>query len=312
MTDTLRSYLALAFGILCIGFSAIFVRWADAPGPVAAFYRMSITALVLAIPFIRHRRRQARKASALPLTREEVVVALVGGLFFASDLVFWNTGILISGATNPTLMGNTAPLWVGLGALIFFREELPGIFWVGLTMAMAGAALVLGLDVLADFSLGLGTLFGLIAGIFYGGYFLITQRGRRTMDTLTYFWLAAFSASILLFIATRVLDQPLLGYSRFTYLNFLAMGLLVQVSGQFSFSYALGYLPASAVAPVGMAQPVATAILAWPLLGETISPLQAVGGVTVLAGVFIVQRSRVPASVGKPVEHRAPTYDSIE
>ena len=288
-----RAYLALIFGVLCIGFSAIFVRWANAPGAVTGFYRMAIAVLIQALPFYRRMQEKNSPHRWRKLPRREVIVALAGGVFFAGDLIFWNTGILISGATNPTLMGNTAPLWVGLGALIFFREKLPAAFWLGLVLAMAGAMLILGLDVLQGFSLGLGTLLGLVAGIFYGGYFLLTQRGREKLDALTYFWIAAAAATVLLLLAAVALRQPLTGYSSFTYVNFLAMGLVVQVFGQFAFSYALGYLPASVVAPAGLGQPVVTALLAGPLLGERVTLLQAVGGAAVLTGVYIVHRSRL-------------------
>jgi len=36
------AYLALIGGILCIAWSAIFVRWTDIPGPASAFYRLLI------------------------------------------------------------------------------------------------------------------------------------------------------------------------------------------------------------------------------------------------------------------------------
>lgn len=292
MNDSLRAYLFLGFGILCIGFSAIFVRWANAPGAVTGFYRMAVAVLILAFPFYR-RQQGARPAAPWRLPRREVAIALLGGAFFAGDLLFWNTGILLGGATNPTLMGNTAPVWVGLGAMLFFKERLPLRFWTGLLLAIAGAALILGLDVIQSFSLGLGTFFGLIAGVFYGGYFLLTQRGRQQLDALTYFWIAAVAATALLFVGALLLGQPLLGYTPFTYLNFLALGLVVQVFGQFAFSYALGYLPASVVAPAGLGQPVVTAILAWPLLGEAITSLQGLGGAAVLGGVYLVHRSRL-------------------
>jgi drug/metabolite transporter (DMT)-like permease len=286
MTDSLRAYLALAFGLICIGFSAIFVSWANAPGAVTGFYRMAVTVVVLALPF----RRRLRGRPSLP--RREVLIALAGGLFFASDLIFWNTGVLLGGATNPTLMGNTAPIWVGLGALVFFRERLPAAFWLGLVVAMAGAAVILGLDVERGLASGLGTLFGLIAGMFYGGYFLVTQRSRQRLDALSNFWISAAGSTVVLVLAALILRQPLAGYSEFTYLNFLALGLVVQVGGQFAFSYALGFLPASVVSPVGLGQPVATALLAWPLLGEQITITQALGGLAVLAGVYVVHRSR--------------------
>lgn len=292
MSETVRAYLILIFGVICIGFSAIFVKWAAAPGAVAGFYRMVVASIILA-PFFLRRQQQKGRESALGLPRRECVIALIGGLFFAIELVLWNTGVLVGEATNPTLMGNLAPIWVGLGALLFFREKLPALFWIGLAIAVAGAALIVGLDVLEGFSLGLGTLFGVGASFFYGGYFLITQRGRQELDALSYTWIAAGSSAIALLVAAWILEQPLTGYSSLTYLNLVALGLVVQVFGQFSFSYALGYLPASVVAPAGLGQPIITALLAWPLLGESVGPLQALGGLAVIAGVYTVHRSRL-------------------
>jgi drug/metabolite transporter (DMT)-like permease len=56
-------------------------------------------------------------------------------------------------------------------------------------------------------------------------------------------------------------------------------------------NYALGYLPATLVSPTLLAQPVLTALLAGPLLGEQIGSWQAVAGLGVLAGILIVHRS---------------------
>lgn len=286
MSDSLRAYLALLFGLVCLGFSAIFVSWANAPGAVTGFYRMAVTVLVLALPFA----RRLRGRPALP--RRELAIAVAGGLFFAGDLLFWNTGVLLGGATNPTLLGNTAPIWVALGALLFFHERLSPAFWAGLLIAIAGAIIILGVGAERGPAPGLGTLFGLVSGFFYGAYFLVTQRSRQRLDALTNFWLGAAGATLLLFAASLLLDQPLTGYASTTYLNFLALGLVVQVGGQFAFSYALGYLPASIVSPAGLGQPVVTALLAWPLLGEQLTAVQALGGLAVLTGIYIVHRSR--------------------
>lgn len=282
----LPAYLALGVGILSLGFSAIFVRWADAPGPVASFYRMVVSVILLAWPFY----WRVKTGGSLP--RRGLRFAVLGGLFFAADLAFWSSGVILSGAANPTLLANTAPLWVGLGALFLFRERLDAMFWVGLLLAMAGAVIILGLDSLRAMSFGLGTLFGLFSGFFYGGYYLITQRGRETLDSLTYFWPAAVSSTLGLLVLNLALCQPLTGYSAFTYLNFFALGLVPQVLGYLAINYALGHLPASVVAPTMLGQPVLTAILAGPLLGEILSLWQVVGGIAVLAGVYVVHRSR--------------------
>ena len=286
----IKPYLALTGGIIFLGFSGIFVTWANAPGTVTGFYRMGIAALVLLVPFILRRRGSAK------LPRKEVLVALFGGLLFAFDLFFFNTGVLMSGALNPTLMGNTAPLWVAIGATLIFREKLLTPFWIGLGIAMLGAFIILSVDTIRDFTLGLGTFFGLLAGMFYGGYFLVTERGRRTMDSLSYFWIVVASSSIIMLIVSLIFRQPIFGYSGKTYLSFLGLGLVSQVLGQFSFSYALGFLPASFVAPAGLGQPVVTAILVIPLLGQHLSFLQIIGGTAVLVGIYLVHRSRLPTA----------------
>jgi drug/metabolite transporter (DMT)-like permease len=280
------AYLALAIGIVSVSFSAILVRWANAPGTVASFYRMAVAAVLMAWPF--YRRVSARRS----LPRLGIRVAVLGGVFFAADLAFWASGVVLSGATNPTLLANTAPLWVGLGSLIFFGDRFGVKFWIGLILAMSGAVFILGQDSLRAATFGLGTLFGLIAAIFYGSYFLITQRGRESLDSLTYFWLTALSASLGLLAISLVLRQPLTGYSVLTYLNFLILGVVVQVLGWLTINYAQGYLPAAIVAPTMLAQPVMTALLAGPLLGETLSLWQILGGVAVLSGVYTVHRSQ--------------------
>lgn len=285
MTQSVRAYLALALGLMGLAFSGIFVVWAHAPGAVTGFYRMGIATLVWALPFARQWRNDNK-----PTDWREVGLAVLGGLFFASDLIFWNTGVLISGATTPTLMSNTAPLWVGLGAMFFFREKLGRMFWVGLLIALTGSAIVLGQDALKN--VGLGSLYGLLSGVFYGGFFIVTQRSRQKLDTLISFWWGVFGATIFLGLTAVLLGQPFTGYSSFTYLNFLAIGLIVQVFGQFAISYALGHLPASIISPTLLGQPILTALLAIPFLGESFNRYQVLGGTAVLVGIYIVHTSR--------------------
>ena len=279
-----RAYLALTVGILSISFSAILVRWANAPGAVNGFYRQAIAMIALAWPFFRYVRRHG----APP--RRETLVAAAAGLFFAADLVLWNSGILISGAATPTLMANTAPLWVGLGAMLFFHEHLGGRFWLGLGLAMAGAAAILGADISGH--VGLGAFFGLMAGVFYGGYMLVMQRSRRKLPALPAFWIAGVSATGLLLLTALVRQDPLIGYSLTTWLSFLGLGLVTQVLGQLLVSYSLGALPASIVSPTLLIQPALTVVWAIPLLGEIPTAWHVAGGVALIAGVYLVNRGR--------------------
>jgi drug/metabolite transporter (DMT)-like permease len=284
-TTTLPT-VALSAGLLMLGLSAILVRLAAAPGIISAFYRVTIAVMVICPLYLFRRRGKT------PLGRPALILAALGGIFFAGDLAAWSTGVMLSGATNPTLLANTAPLWVGLGARFIFQERLGRGFWFGLGLSMVGAAIVLGQDALRSFDLGFGTLLGLLAGIFYGSYFLVSQRARQRLDALSYFWLSSLVNSVLLLGLTGLLQEPLLGYSRSTYILLGLLALGPQVFGWLAINYAQGHLPASVVSPTLLGQPVVTAVLAGPMLGESLRPLQVVGGIAVLIGVFVVHRSR--------------------
>ena len=93
-------------------------------------------------------------------------------------------------------------------------------------------------------------------------------------------------------ILCLVTNLDLIGYPASTYVNFLLLGVLVQAAGWMSINYAQGYLPASLVSPTLLSQPVLTAFLAGPLLGEQFTLIEWLGGTAVVVGIIIVHRSR--------------------
>jgi drug/metabolite transporter (DMT)-like permease len=223
----------------------------------------------------------------------------LAGLGSALDHFVWNTSLKYTSAANATLLANTAPLWVALAAWLFFRERTKGLFWLGLALTMGGAVAVMSNDFLHHPVFGWGDLLALAAGIFYAAFFLFSQRSRQHFDTLSHVWICSLSSTLVLLILSVVTGSALTGYSPRTYLIFLAAALLPQLTGYLAMGYALGYLPASIVSPTMLGQPVLTALLAIPLLGETLQTVQWIGGLVVIAGIYLVHRSRevVPQSL---------------
>jgi len=281
----LLPYLALATGILALSFSAMFVRWANAPGPVTGFYRVFLSSLLLTPFFLRDYRAQR------DIHHSNVLYPVLAGLFTAGDFALWNTSVQYTTAANATLLGNTAPLWVALGAWLLFREKLTGRFWLGLGLALAGATLILGTDFFLHPRLGIGDLMAIGTGMFYGGYFLSTQRSRKHFNPLKHLWLMGVSASFGLLLINLALGNPITGFSTQSWLVFFLTAIVSQIIGYFSLTYALGHLPAAVVSPTMIGQPIMTAILAIPLLGEIPTALQVTGGIIALAGIYIVNQA---------------------
>lgn len=279
-------YIALTVGISALSMSAMFVRWADAPGTVTGFYRVLISTVLLTPLFIRQQKKQE------PIDKKYLYFPLVAGIFTAFDFAFWNSSLKYTTAANATLLGNTAPLWVALVALFIFHEKLRGIFWLGLVLALTGAALIMGSDfLLHPATFGLGDLMASGAAVFYAAYQLITQRGRKHIDPFRYIWFVSLSATFGLLVINLVLGYQLVDYSAKTWGIFLVTAIISQMIGYLAISYALGHLPASIVSPTLIGQPVLTTILAIPLLGEIPNKIQWIGGAIALAGIYIVNQS---------------------
>ncbi len=84
----------------------------------------------------------------------------------------------------------------------------------------------------------------------------------------------------------QILPQTTTGW-----INVIALALIAQAAGQSLIAYAMAHLPAT-FSSVGLLwQPVAAALLAWVLIGETMGTLQFAGGLLVLAGIAIARRS---------------------
>ena len=279
----------MALGVLALGFSAIFTRWAAAPGPVTGFYRMGLASVFLA-PFALAGRTHRRSWPTAGIH-----MAALAGLFLAADVALWNTAVNLTSAANAVLFANTAPLWVALAAWLLLREKLNGRFWLALLLTLAGAALVLGTDFFRNPRIGWGDLLALAASLFYAGYFLITQRGREQLPPLPFVWLMGAISALTLLGISLALRLPLVGYPSQTYLAFLGLALVTQVVGYLAMGYALGHLPASLVSPTMVGQLLATALLAIPLLGEFPSLEQWLGGIGVIAGIVLVHRARQAA-----------------
>lgn len=282
-------YAALAVGIVALSLSAMFVRWADAPGPMTGFYRL-LFSTILFLPLFLHRQR-----TSAPLDKRYVWFPLVAGLFTAFDFAFWNSSVKYTTAANATLLGNTAPLWVALVALFIFKEKLRATFWLGLLLALSGAALIVGTDFLTHPTFGIGDLMASAAAIFYASYQLITQRGRVHIDPFRYTWLVGVSATLGMLVMNLALGNSFSGYTTQTWLIFLATAIVSQMIGYLAVSYALGHLPASIVSPTLIGQPILTTLLAIPLLGEIPRPIQWIGGAIALAGIYIVNQAHLQA-----------------
>ena len=286
---------ALMFGIGAVSMAAILVRWANAPATVIGFWRMAFAAVAMLLPFAHAAQSALGKPARAEHNSRYVVLTIVAGFFFALNLAAWNTSAQITTAANVTLLGNLSVVWVSLTAMILFKQKLRRAFWGGLALALIGVTIILGQDLIAHPAFGVGDLFAIAASFAYTVYLLVMERARAGLNALGAWWISTVVCGLTLLGMSVALGASLTAYPLTSFAIFAVMAFVVQIGGFLSLNFAQGHLPAPIVSASLLAQPVLTALLAVPLLGQALAPSQLIGGALVLGGIVTVHKSRISA-----------------
>ena len=277
--------LALLAGATCIAFSPIFVRVSEA-GPIpTAFWRVALAVPVLwLLYFVKPKAKARRYSGKWPLL-------LAAGFAFAGDLAFWHKSIQLTSVANSTLLANLASIFVTLAAWVFLRQRPSGLFLAGLAAALVGVALLVPAS-LGFSATGLaGDALAVVTAMFYAGY-ILAVKGLRDRGETTLHLMAVTSTltAILLFPVALASGEPMLPSSAFGWWMLIGLALVSHAAGQGLIAYALAHLPAAFSSVSLLSQPVMAALFAWVLLSEGLVPLQVLGGLVVLAGIYLARR----------------------
>jgi drug/metabolite transporter (DMT)-like permease len=264
-------------GAAGIAFSAILVRLADVPPSTAAFYRCLYALPPLALLAWWERRRFG------PLGQRALKLALVAGVFFTGDLVFWHHAIAAVGAGLATVLGNIQVVIVPLAAWAILRERPGARTLASVPVVLFGVVLISGV-------IGAGA-YGSNPGL--GVVLLVLRAGstdlRRPAGPL--YWATLSSAVVTLPVGAALGELDLEpAWPEHGWLLLLALSS--QVVGWLLIAAALPRLPAALTSVTLTLQPALSVIFAVILLDESPSTVQFTGVAVIIGGVVLATAGR--------------------
>ena len=305
MTETqpspLRLLVTISIAILAVSTASIFIRFAQAEAPslVIAAWRLIFASSILAIPALGKHRAELQK-----LTRKELLLGLASGIFLAFHFATWITSLEYTSVTNSVVLVSTSPIWVAILAPFFLKEKITKTVIIGIILTLIGGTII-GLSdgctldggircaSPSGSGLGEGSLgnFLALAGAWtVAGYLMIGRRLRANLSLVPYIFLVYGMAAIVLLVMVLISANSLFGYFSIIYLWLLLMAIFPQLIGHSTYNWALRYLPVALVAVTTLGEPIGSSILAFVILKETPSIIQVVGGVLILAGIYVTSQ----------------------
>lgn len=281
-------FLVLMLGATCIGFSGIFVRFADVGPAAAGFWRMLFALPVLGAWMALEGRRAGtagvRSGALLPIT--------LAGIAFGVDVILYNGSLLHTTIANASLLGNLSPVGVILGGWLIFGERPTRRILGALLLALGGA----GMLVLPKFSGApaagslLGDTLAIGAAFSYAAYILAVRRARNRADAGRIGLISTAICAVFCFAAAIGLGETILPQTLTGWLAVAALGLVSHALGQGLITLALGHYGANATSLVMVWPSLVSVLAAWAIFAEQPSPAQAFGGVAILAAVLMVRK----------------------
>lgn len=221
-----------------------------------------------------------------------LVSGTIVGLLFGAEFALIFIGLDLTTAARGTLMINTMPFWVLLGAHFFLGEKITLVRLIGIALAFAGVALVFSDELsLPDASALTGDLICLAAGMLWGATTIVIKATRLATAKPEKTLLYQLVVSGLMVIPLIPFGGPVLRDP-----GFLSTGsLLLQATFIVSFTYLLWFwlvrrYPASGLTSFTFLSPVHGVILGGLLLNEPLSVniFMALG--LIAAGLLLVNR----------------------
>ncbi len=279
---------ALFVSIILISFSAIFVKWSDAPATVLSMYRMWFAGLML-LPIIWRKRREFKK-----LKMKDWYLFGFSGLFLALHFGLWFESLKLTTVASSTVILALQPIVSLAGGFILYKERTVPSALLAMGAAIGGAMMIGWGDFALSSRAIMGDAFSFLCVISVVCYLLIGQSLVKKVSHWLYSFSVFIFAAIFLTLYNLTAHIELEHYEAREWGIFLLLAVIPTLA-HLIFNWLMNYVNSTAISMSVLGEPVGATALAIFLLGEQVTGWQITGGCIVLTGVFlflIQQRKR--------------------
>ena len=280
----LLAAVVLVAALLAISSAALWVRLADAPAVVTAFWRVALSTLILWAVQLRRMPR---------LSRAGWQAAVLGGLMLALHFWSWMLSLETTSVLSSTLLVTTTPLWLAMaGRWLPGERPLPWQGWLGLLVALIGSAAMLlegSRSTGSEAVTTTGAVQALLGAVFAGLYWLAGRSGRQTDEVGDLSVVSTGVAALALGLVMVVQGHAFVsGASSQTWMLWVILAIFPQLIGHNGLLWALRHWSATTISVLVLLEPVIATAFAAAWGEASPSPRAWAAAAVAVAGVAAV------------------------
>lgn len=293
----LTGYGLVATCFILVGFSGVLVSWADAPPSLLLVLRLTIAGAVMVIVFWR------RRPFRVFLRRDLYPRLLLIGPLDAGSLLAYFLAIRLTGVAIATFLFFMQPVWVAVLARHFLKSRTEKVVHLSLAVALAGLAIIILPSLLSErVSLSaVGIAAGLAGGWLYAFFQLLVKSFTEQLESTTIVTVECTLDAIVILPLALVqsvgLGATLTGRDLVTA---MILGLVCTALAYTLWVEGVARIPVQHSSILGFLTPVVAPVVAWALLGESITLAIAMGGTLIIAAGVLVMMFGGPEAELEP------------
>jgi len=275
--------LAISSAAIIWGSNGVIVNLLSFDPFTIAFFRVFLASIIL-LPFI----ILLRKSNLLKIA-ECWKLMILNGLLLCLGWAFLFASMKLLPIADAVLLNYLAPIFTALLSPMLLGERLERISIIALVLSFLGViSISWGELFTTSVSNFLGIIYGLLAGLSYAGFIIVSKRLREDFTSLvTGFYSYAFAAVFLAPMAHLVT----LSLSVQSWLLLLILAGVNTSLAVTLYFYGLGVVEAHKAVILTYLEPLSAAILGLLFLGQILEVSDIVGGVLILVSGYLVARS---------------------
>lgn len=281
----------IVVGVVGISLSAIFVKYSTAPSAVTAAFRLLWTVLLMT-PVVLGKKTVRQEFSSL--NKRTVLFSCLSGLFLAVHFVSWFESLRHTSVASSTTIVCTEVIWVALGFRLFLKGRLAKGAAADIAITLVGSVLIAFASSARNTGL-YGVLLALFSAVMVAAYTLLGRLVRAGgTSTAVYTYIVYSACAAVLVLVCLVQGYNLLGFGPSAVIVGLLLSVFSTILGHSIFSWCLKYFSPAFVSASKLCEPVVAAVFAAFLFAEYPTPLQVLGCLLILGGVFHYSRLEKP------------------
>jgi drug/metabolite transporter (DMT)-like permease len=318
-----RGYTFALLGAIFLSTTSIIIRHMtltyQIPALVLAFWRnVFVVATLIPVFWFVNKRLMKIKSAQLGFL-------MIYGLILAFFNSFWTLSVSINGAAVATVLVYCSAGFTVLLGWWILKEQLTWVKIVAVVLSLGGCVLVAEAYQPSMWNTNMaGILTGVLSGLSYAVYSLMgrtaSQRGLSPWTTLLYTF--GFAGIFLLIInlipgdfligkAVHATDLMWLGNRWEGWVILFLLAAIPTLAGFGFYNVSLSYLPSSIANLIVTMEPAFTAVSAYIVLGERLTPIQLIGSILTLAGVVFLRVFETKQIKSEPVTFNVSAQEGI-